>query len=332
LIRTVQEIDTRRYEEHDSETIRRELVPALQSRLEGTEQLFRRVFEHYESNSKNESDTGPSAELSFESTLDRLMSTGSAARRIADISFIARMELSRMQHKLSSFKDTSNHWEYVNICASIRRRVLKSADSLERAICHHEGLPSDNVWHESSVQMGLLTRRAYAIFARSLKSDIPPNADDLFARVRSAGSALAKLIGREGYEDFKIADRRLLRAIQQRVLEWLRDGQKAEETFRVRAGQRLWQDIVGSANLILQVSNRPELIEHDAAVIEELHALTARSPAQELQLEPVQGELLRSLYGLDVALDRYIEHGDTRSGSQLRSLLERLGEARKSNS
>lgn len=324
LIRDAQKVDTRHYEERESESILRELVPVLLELLGRSEALLDQIFQHYESDSKHEEDTGPAPELSFESTLEELMSTGGAARRIADISFIARMELGRMRHKLGGLGNAENHWEYVSICASIRRRILKSTDSLERSICQHEGLPSENAWHENSVQIGLMTRRAYAIFVRGLKIETPPSKGELYMRVRSAGSALAKLIGRQGYEDFKMSDRRLLRSTRQRILEWLRKGQQTEGDLRIRTGFRLWQDVVGVANLILQVSNRPELIEYDCQIIGEIAATIENSASEQTRLEPPQEDRLRSLYGRDRVLDRYIDAGDFRCTSELRSILERL--------
>ncbi len=117
----------------------------------------------------------------------------------------------------------------------------------------------------------------------------------------------------------------MLREIQRRVLGWLRGGKTQDMgAFHVRSGVRLWQDVVGLANLLMQVSNRPELRAHDGEIVVDVFETLfgGFSPAQ--QLPPAQLDHPSALLGLDEELDQCIRQGGGCSMETCRAMLSRL--------
>ncbi len=307
IVDDAQKIDTRRYEEAKSAIIRVELLTTLGRLIARAQKLMVRIFEHYEAQHPEPASEETMPELSFETRLDQLVATGDAAQKIADIAFIARLELARKNHDLVHLATGTDSWELIAACASARRRILKSATVLERAICDHEGIPPECDWYITSTRRSVGIRRAYAVFRKALHVDDPPTARDIHTRIRRTGIAIAILIGRDIYEELKIRDRRMLREIQRRVLKWLRHNHGASPAKSARAGIRLWQDAVGLANLLMQVSNRPELCEHDGQILVDV---SRRLPVEDVGAGALPEETrdrLLALYGLDPDLDRCID-------------------------
>ncbi len=335
LIEEAEAIDTRGFEEADLPTIERELKPSIESVLSKTESRLGEVFEHYEASGTAGADTprtsGPPAEApfvdpetSFEGCIESLVS-GSGVRRVADLAFVARLELRRQRRKLGGVDADDDPWEHIAVYAGVRRNILKSTAALETAICEYEGIADRHRWYADSVRRALRIRHAYASFRDSLHLDQSPTHTDVHRRIRGAGIAIARLIGRDGYEDYKIRDRRMLRDLQRRMLKWLRGYSKDEPSeFHIRSGIRLWQDVVGLANLLMQVSNRPELCDHDAAAIGDLFEVLFGGFAPATRITPAQLDRLRTLRGLDSELDECVQLGEDCPMETWRQVLSRV--------
>lgn len=326
LIQEAEEIDTRYYEQGDFDAICGEFVSRIRKVLDTIEYILTHLREYYEPIARREATrtTEPTPDLSFDSSINQLISTTNTARRITDIAFVARLELSRKRRQLMALSEDSSRWKYLVVCDSIRRRVLKSADSLEHAVCEYEHLESNNTWHEKSLSLAVKTRRAYSIFTQALHADALPSAHEVRSRLLSIGTALAKLMGREISDSFKASDRRMLHTIQRRIWEWLLAAGEPLDTTRARSGIRLWQDVVGFSSLLMQISHRPELREHDRSILAKVRAIQLAGTENALSIQTSQLEILPLLYGLDPVLDDCIDAGTACSINQLRLALERL--------
>lgn len=322
LIEETRSINTRGYEESDPGTVRDELFPRIKRVLHDSQDLYGEIIERYESQSDDGVVSSP--DTSFETSLDQLMAGGGAARHIADISFMARLELVRTRHALNALEPAADTWEHIVVCARIRRRVLKSAAALERAICDFKGIEASNDWYGMAIRDSIEIRRVYAIFRKSLHPHDEPIERQMYARVRVVGVAIARLIGRDIYEDLKVRDRQLIRELRIRVIRWLRDHLEQTGEAHMRSGKRLWQDAVGLANLLMQVNNRPELRDHDVTTLNAVYAALCSGPASADDMAAAQLEQARCLYGLDTELDLCIEQGDGCSATRWRDALSRV--------
>ncbi|MCG8418084.1 MAG: hypothetical protein MJE77_09105 [Proteobacteria bacterium] len=312
LTRQVREVDTRSYEEAEPEVIGADLLPTIAHILARAEQLVADVFGHYEARAQKEPspEVTASEDMSFEHRLDQLMTTGTTAQRIADISFVARLELAHKRQQLDGLRLDGSHWEPIAVCASIRRRILKVASALERAMCEDENIEPQIDWYHIEMKISVEVRRVYAIFRRSLEPDSPPDRGHIHARIRRAGIAIAMLTGRDVYEELKIRDRQMLRELQHKVVSWLRVCNGEISKSHAGSGITLWQDAVGLANLLMQVNNRAELRDHDEQVLADLNETLFEGLVRSTRLTQAQLDQLQSLYGMDDRLDQCIELGE----------------------
>jgi len=325
LVGEVLGLDTRGYEQADVARIIAELVPEVERLMEGTDAALKRVFEYYEPQTSSTTASPlrrPDSE-SFGRSVDHLMRTRAAEKRIADISFIARMELTQKRKEIRRSGHGVSRWEIIAVCASVRRRVLKLASAIEQAICLHEQVDFEDHWYATELQRSLEVRRAYARFRKSLSLRERPHVRELRPRIRLAGTSIAILIGRSGYEDFRISDRSLLRDLQARIIAWV--STRSKSRFPVREGLRLWQDISGSADMLMQINGRTELRENDAALISELRGswLPRRSATAALDDE-LRRVLDEQLYGSDWELDALMERDEPVTVAELEDHLARL--------
>ena len=299
-------INTRDYEQSDPDSIARDLVPVLAGLLNEAEIFIRQVFGRY--NADESAEPADSADQHGSDGGSRL-----GDQRIADLAFVARLELGQARRNLGALAQKSDSWEYIALCAGIRRRLLESLSALELAMCVDEGRESSNDWYRDELRLSLEVRRVYAVFNKALQADEQPDGSTVYHRLRQTGVALAKLIGRDVYEDLRIRDRQMLRTQQRSVVAWLRQssqGDAVDPHAHARAGIRLWTDTVGLARMLLQVSNRSELRIHDARVLSAAwqalfddHSRPAERIPESLLVE------LGTVYGLNPDLDRCIEAG-----------------------
>jgi hypothetical protein len=237
----------------------------------------------------------------FYLTVDEMVGRSDVAQaetdqRVADIAFMGVTELRPKLASIERLHERMDGWEVVSECGSGVRRVIKSLTALEGALCERGGIESE-LSFASEVSRSLEVRRQYARLRQSIAGE-QPTPDTLLRALRRVGTSIAILVGRDIYPELRVHDRRQLRELQGRILVWLRG--PADTPEAVTDGLRLWQDLVGFAGLLQQVSRRQELVEHDAAVLAEARR------ALEVSAGPIDDAVLlalRSLRGLDEELD-----------------------------
>lgn len=279
-ISATNQVDLRRYETLPPSEMMRDVVPPVLKVVADTIALARKLIEF--------GDVQAGIIVS-KSTPQPVGST--AYKEIADVAFIGVLELEQKLRQLEHLTESIETWTLISECGSALRRCRATARALERAIAKATGKPSKTEML-SSIKVSLEVRRQYQRLRSTIQRTGRPADAELVPRLRSVGTAIAMLIGREVYPELRVRDRRQIRDLQARILEWLRDPNPAR-------GQRLWQDLDGFARLIGQVSRRQELVEHDLELIGDLLDGT----------KPIAPDSLRPLVGRDDAIDDYCLQG-----------------------
>lgn len=282
-----------------------ELVPVVESVLGAGVEALAYVQSYYEAGEPHEDTSRP-----LLAELDRL--AGASAARIADVAALARWQLRSKAEALARIGDADGAWHIVSQCGSGRRHTIKAAAAVERALSSHEGLPSElEPLFMTELQRSLRVRQAYASFRRDVLRTGEPAAGEVHAGLRSAAVAIAKLVGRDAYEDLRIGDRVQLRSLQERVIAWLRDGRAAS----AHAGLRLWEDVAAFASLVRAVSQRAELWEHDRDLLDHVMPSISRLARDGHEVDDATLRKLRCVAGRDEAIDELLDRGETSAGA-----------------
>ncbi|MBL8944713.1 MAG: hypothetical protein JNK45_16250 [Myxococcales bacterium] len=210
--------------------------------------------------------------------------------RLANICFAGIFELGRVLRELASARTRLG----ALVAAETARRkllrvfraVLDAADDVAEP---------EPAWRRevSDLRSGLVVRRLYADFRRSLRRPDGEDTDAVLHCVRYAAGALATLVTAPAYAEARASDRALLRRLHGRALGWARSDRSVE------GGLQLLDDVWTSADLLRDINRRQELRAHDATAIR----AALRGPAD----APTSWRsVLDSLVGLDDQLDGLI--------------------------
>lgn len=295
-------IDTRTFELGGLHLIRAALVPAVSDAVSETVSVLDDVLGYYDQPSQVDSvvDSGADSGV-FNSIFEELVelpSEGDSYQRLADISFMARWELDRKREAVASAERRDDDWQLISECCSARRRVVKAASGVERVLCEVEGLCSlFTGLYRTEEQCAIETRAVYYSFVSGLHAAEQYREDHQIERcVRLAGIGIARLIGRSIYEELRIEDRRTLRELQVRLIDWLRSPEDR------RGGPRIFGDLSAFASLLMGVNRRAQLVDYDCRILEQLVTALIRPPVD-------RGELyttLETIRGRDPELDELI--------------------------
>lgn len=319
--------DLRKFETGDATLALGVAVPQMRSLVKDAIRLLGQVLDQYDKTAE----TGE-LELDFESdetgdffsAVDDLMDSDDSAQRLADLAFMANMELNGRIEALARLDESVSHWEVVAICSSSQRRVLKAIAAVDRALREKEALDVGlDEGFVTELTLALEIRRVYASFRKAITNGPEPTRETVHRRIRLGGVQIAMLLGREVYGQLRIMDRIEIRKLQARILQWLRDPEP-----EARDGLRIWQDLNAFASLLAQVNRRSLLRDHDLARLLELHrqlqepaALTAPSSW------PIWMESLRVLWGRDDELDHLIDRSNVHDLNRWKQVVLRLVES-----
>ncbi len=230
-----------------------------------------------------------------------LISSEFAARDLTDLAFFARSELRSCLDLLISISERENlDLETVaSHCEAGTRRLRKALISIESALYEFEELEAPRrAWYD--VEVSLQIRKLYWNLRRET---LGRSVEDkhLAERLRAVVYRLVAFRELSVYPFLRIDDRIQLRHLLKRILEWLNSRDRNE-----RDGHRLWQDLVGFAGILVQVSQRQELQDHDRNLVSRVYGILFRgSPPASLVPATLLDEL-DNLLGLDNELDRLI--------------------------
>ena len=321
LIEKTQEVAFVVPEETGYFSIDDDLVPRVRRLIEKVIELMRDLTRFYDAESAADGDGDEAREDDdFLKDIGAQISSELAAREVSNLAFVARGQLTEMQDSLCGALENKQVWAVASHADTGLRRAGKALIAVETAIRDYEGLPArDRRW--SDLGDSLETRRLYAQFRRAiLRSGERRSGVDVAARLRSAATRIAILRNLEIYPFLRIDDRRTIKKLHQRIAAWLNgEGDSSEED-----GERLWQDLISFARLLLKVNNREELCEHDRQVLNSLHRMlfSPRRPVR--RLDESHLKQLEKLVGRDDELDELILQAREHPVEDLRPPLERL--------
>jgi hypothetical protein len=247
----------------------------------------------------------------FERALDAAVASLGA---VEDVAFLVQLELRQREQRVRLLGEGSSVLTIVAECDGALRRIRKGLGAIDIAIARAE-LGSPALDFSSELQDSLRVREAYAKFRSRLLGEA---GNEIYPRMRAAGTQIAMLVGWSAYPLLRVRDRLQLRELQQRILTWLRPENRGHGT----AGERIWQDVVAFVEMLVQVNRRQELVEHDSVVVT---AVLERFREGEPPRDGDWPAPLRSLVGLDDELDRLIASGPP-AAEPLRLVLERLAD------
>lgn len=231
-----------------------------------------------------------------------LISSEFAARDLTDLAFFARSEIKGCLKLLTA---TAQRPELdletvASNCEAGTRRLRKALVSVESAIYEFEDREApQRKWFD--VEVSLQIRRLYWNLRRETLGR-PIEEKHMAERMRSVVYRLVAFRELSVYPFLRIDDRIQLRHLLKRILEWLNSGDQNE-----KVGKQLWQDLVGFAGILVQVSQRQELQDHDRELISQAYWTLFRQspPPEEVPLDLLNE--LDNLLGLDDALDQLIQ-------------------------
>ncbi len=257
-----------------------------------------------------------SSYLPFERAVDENVSTRLGSKSaVEELAFIAQLELQQRLGRLERARRSGGAMALLEASDGSLRRVVKAAAALDTAIARVEQT-EPVLTFETELQQSLSIRRGYSKFRRRVLEGGVPTADVLKLRLRQVGTLIAMVIGWEIYPHMRIADRLLLRDLQRRVLDYLREDHTEQAT-----GLRLWEDVVACINLLSRVNQRQELVAHDQRIIE--NALNVLG-SDDSDIPSETWRYIRSLEGLDEDLDRLLCRSSPPEAGHCAAVLSRL--------
>ena len=224
-----------------------------------------------------------------------------ANRDLIDMAFFARCDLKNcLEVLVAAATHRQNQMTLASNCEAGLRRLRKALISVESAVFEYEGRkPPERQWFD--VEVSLQIRKLYWNLRR--ETGVQDEAEDKPLEVRLRAVLYRILAFRElsVYPFLRVDDRVNMRRLLKRILDWLNSDERDEIVAR-----RLWQDLSNFAAILVQVSHRQELQDHDLKLVNRAYrTLFPFGARKRAALEDLLAEL-QSLLGLDDELDRLI--------------------------
>lgn len=237
-----------------------------------------------------------STSLEFSLALEEVIESGDSPwKRATDVAFMGRLELCGKRGTLQRLREQARGDLLFEECCSTRRRIIKSTGGVEIVLA--EALNESSVFgefYETEAQRAARIRRAYASFVSRIREVLARRAEiDVHKKVRLCAVIIAKINGSDVYQDLRSEDRRTLRDLQSRLLDWLRFDQTES------AGLRVLRDLEAFAELLQGINRRAVLVENDLRVLARLRERVGSNTAPPAWTA--------SIVGRDAALDDLID-------------------------
>lgn len=230
-----------------------------------------------------------------------LISSEFAARDLTDLAFFASTELRGCLDLLTatSQRESVDLETVASNCEAGTRRLRKALVSVESAIYEFEQKEAPRrKWFD--VEVSLQIRQLYWNLRRETLGR-PAEEEHMAERLRSVVYRLVAFRELSVYPFLRIDDRIQLRHLLKRILEWLNSQNRSEQD-----GKRLWQDLVSFAGILVVISQRQELQDHDRdLVMRAFNTLYRRIPPPSMVPQDLLNDLDK-LLGLDDRLDQLI--------------------------
>ena len=242
-----------------------------------------------------------------------------AARDLNDMAFFARSDLKNaLEVLITAATHKSNQMTLASHCEGGLRRLRKALISVESAIYEFEGDTSPER-HWFDVEVSLQIRKLYWNLRRETAARSNATDKPLEVRLRAVLYRILAFRELSVYPFLRVDDRVNLRRLLKRILDWLNSDERDDAIAR-----RLWQDLSSFAEILVQVSHRQELRDHDLKLIARAYRTLFPFGARRRTVPDDLLAELQTLLGLDEELDRLITDRSTRSVEAWRKPLKRL--------
>lgn len=227
--------------------------------------------------------------------------SGLSTQDVADLAFVSRTEIVEIQESLAGAKERRNSWKIASEADRAVARATRSLVSLEAALCELLGLEiRERRWFDLGDALEI--RRQYVRLWLEVVRAGQPKGPAVTATLKRFSDLIAILRREKIYPFLRIDDRLELRQLQKRIFAQLEErGPDAEQ-----AATRLWQDLSGFIHLLMQVSRREELREHDRLVVGRVYREVIDADALPTPLSAENHDHLLDLAALDPELDRLL--------------------------
>ena len=216
-----------------------------------------------------------------------------ANANLLDLAAMARLELQGVGERLRQAQGLDGP-RLIAECGAAQRAVLAVLSALRQATLPEDARRSSH--RSAGLARSLRMRAAYAKLRRELAAQTEPSLDTVRPALALLGARLSAFTASPEFCDARVGDRIELRALHDRVQQWLGNDGDA------RTGLRLWQDVTSCAALLSRINLRVELVEHDRELVESAVRTLMREGAPELVPGGLRRRLVR-LCGRDDALD-----------------------------
>jgi hypothetical protein len=241
---------------------------------------------------------------------------GFEVSEVADTAFLARTQVSESLEHLKSALSGESKFAVALQVESGLHRTIRALTTIEGIIREFEELPPSR--GRSAVTESIAIRRAYFEFRRQVLG-LSLSEPNLESRFRSAAALIANLRTLKVYPLMRFYDRMPLRRLQERILGFL--GPESNRSFDV--GNRIWGDLVAFAELLLEINDREDLLQHDTHVVSALVTIFTSSAEPQGLTALVRAEI-ESLIGRDDGLNRLIQSQDDIPPNRWIPVLERV--------
>ena len=154
-------------------------------------------------------------------------------------------------------------WTVIAACAALLGRLSRLLDFTVGEVTEENEAESTASLTVDRLQASLEARALYGQLINELSAVERPEPTELALRLRSIGTRIAMMVGQPAFRHLWVQDRIVIEALQQRIIEWLKDPVHAR-------GLGIWADLEGLVAIFRQISLRQELIQHDVTILEQM--------------------------------------------------------------
>lgn len=315
LIGRIEQAEVRVPEDSALISLAADLVPNVTRLLREGIELLRQVEAHYD---PDRDDLGLHAAESL-NQIGLQISAEFAMRDLNNVAFFARSDLRSALDKLvTSATQQGVSMALASHCESGMRRIRKALISVESAIYEFEGLAAPvRRWFD--VEVSLQIRKLYWNLRRETSGKNVDADKPLEDRLRAVLYRIVAFRELSVYPLLRVEDRVTLRRLLKRMLDWLNSQERVE-----MEAKRLWNDLESFAGLLVQVSHRQELRDHDLALLGRMLGSLFPGGQSAPRVPDQIFDKGSSLLGLDEELDGLILARDPDAVEAWRPPLERL--------
>lgn len=296
LIRMVESVDVRVPEDSALIGLAADLVPKVLRQLRDGVELLSEIEAFYDPSHLKPPARDPNTDSLLH--IGQMISSELAARDLADLVFFARSELrSSLERLMEAATQDGMQLMVASNCEASLRCLRKALVSVESSLYEFEGkTATPRQWFD--VELSLQIRKLYWNLRRETEL-AGRDGRGLEERLRKVLYRVVAFRELSVYPFLRVDDRVHLRRLLKRILDWLNSKDRDPTD-----GRRIWEDLTSFAEILVQVSHRQELQDHDRDLVTRVYRLLRRSDQR--TMPPALWGELDSILGLDEELDELI--------------------------